>query len=452
MKYRTYSIEQKLEAVALAQRTSISNAAKTLKIDRKRVREWMNNKQNLTSVANPRKTKRLSGGGRKLNCEVLEAQLIQWINNERCLHHRVSRKMIQRKAIEIFHTLEESDKRKINFKASLGWLFKFLKRNRFSLRKRTTIAQTVPEDIKEKVMNYILYVDGLKQNCTYPLSAIGSADETAVWVDPIQDATVETVGAKSVPIFSTGYHKAKFTVMLSAKANGSKLKPFIALKGKRLPKELSNFNDADIVMTSNGWMNEDTTLTWIKNTWGTFSFGRRLLAWDAFRCHKTEAVKKELKTIRTDIAMIPGGCTGILQAPDVSWNKPFKSAFTDLYEAWVQNEAHKPANKTKGGNCRPPSKFLLCSWVVKSWKALSADIIIKSFKLCALTTKSNGTEDNMINAVKKLELLPTLQERRKTAAVMNIEDEVESSDDEEVVEDEDIVVSSESSESDLDTY
>ena len=73
--------------------------------------------------------------------------------------------------------------------------------------------------------------------------------------------------------------------------------------------------------------------------WGRLSFRRRLLCWDAFRCHRTAAVKQKLSKLRTDMAMIPAGCTGIIQAPDVSWNKPFKAHYRELYEAWLRSDA-----------------------------------------------------------------------------------------------------------------
>ena len=57
----------------------------------------------------------------------------------------------------------------------------------------------------------------------------------------------------------------------------------------------------------------------------TFSFGRRLLAWDSFECHIMDSVKTGLKNLNVDQATIPGCCKKIYPAPDVSWNKPFKS-------------------------------------------------------------------------------------------------------------------------------
>ena len=49
-----------------------------------------------------------------------------------------------------------------------------------------------------------------------------------------------------------------------------------------------------------------------------FIFQKRLLAWDTFEAHMTEAIKKLLKEMKADDALISGGCTKYIQGPDVS--------------------------------------------------------------------------------------------------------------------------------------
>ena len=58
--------------------------------------------------------------------------------------------------------------------------------------------------------------------------------------------TVEQVGAKSVPLKTTGHDKNRFTVALSAFANGRKLPPYIIFKGVRPIAELSNIPEVVI--------------------------------------------------------------------------------------------------------------------------------------------------------------------------------------------------------------
>lgn len=48
--------------------------------------------------------------------------------------------------------------------------------------------------------------------------------------------------------------------------------------------------------------------------------------------------------------VVPGGCTKYIQAPDVSWNKPFIGRLTDRYDEWLSNDVHE---YTAGGNLKP---------------------------------------------------------------------------------------------------
>ena len=65
---------------------------------------------------------------------------------------------------------------------------------------------------------------------------------------------------------------------------------------------------------------------------GKFTFGvRRLLAWDAFRCHLTPEIKAILSSGHVDPMIVLGG-TEFIQAPDVSWNKPMKKYLGEVYD------------------------------------------------------------------------------------------------------------------------
>ena len=65
----------------------------------------------------------------------------------------------------------------------------------------------------------------------------------------------------------------------------------------------------------------------------TFILGkRRLFAWDSFRAHLVQGVKKSLNKGKIDLVVIPGGATGYIQAADVSWNKPVKDPLREMYD------------------------------------------------------------------------------------------------------------------------
>ena len=71
------------------------------------------------------------------------------------------------------------------------------------------------------------------------------------------------------------------SVCLSAKADGTKLKPMTVFDGaKRKSKALNEeFRSLCVIASSkNGWMNEELTLAWVERIFGKFLFGRRLLS------------------------------------------------------------------------------------------------------------------------------------------------------------------------------
>ena len=61
-------------------------------------------------------------------------------------------------------------------------------------------------------------------------------DETPIWLDMLAQTTVDHVGAKSIPIKTTGHEKARVTIVLTAKASGQKMPPLIVFKGVRMER------------------------------------------------------------------------------------------------------------------------------------------------------------------------------------------------------------------------
>ena len=125
-------------------------------------------------------------------------------------------------------------------------------------------------------------------------------NETAIWFDMVGNMTVDTTGTKYVPFKSTGNEKVRVSVCLTAKADGTKLKPFTVFQGAKreataLSEELEN--RCVVVSSSNGWMNEELVLKFLRQVLGMFSFKKRLFAWYTFETHMAEDARKFLKHI-----------------------------------------------------------------------------------------------------------------------------------------------------------
>ena len=147
-------------------------------------------------------------------------------------------------------------------------------------------------------------------------------------------------------------------------------------------KQLKARKDIEVNYSDNGWFNTDLTLHWPRKNFQSFftaNTPNTVLVWDAYKCHITEEVKKVAKKLSVDLVAVPGGTTIKIQAPDVSWNKPFKASIVESFNDWVANGKK---SYTPKGNIRAASKTLLCDWVVKACKSLSPDLIRKSFRVC----------------------------------------------------------------------
>jgi len=144
--------------------------------------------------------KRLSGAGRRVLSAKLDSDVYNWVVDQRMKQNRVSYKSIQRKAREIFPSLD-IDK---DFKASRDWVRKFMKRHRLSLRRKTSVAQKDPNMLFEKLADFIQYSSNLAaKNKVYPANII-AMDETAIFFDMPSSTTMDHTGNKTISLKTTG--------------------------------------------------------------------------------------------------------------------------------------------------------------------------------------------------------------------------------------------------------
>ena len=61
-----------------------------------------------------------------------------------------------------------------------------------------------------------------------------------------------------------------------------------------------------------------------------------------------------------------------------------------MYDQWMDERPH---THTKGGNIRGPTLKQIVQWILKAWLDLDKEIIIKSFRRCALSMQDDGSED-----------------------------------------------------------
>ena len=161
-----------------------------------------------------------------------------------------------------FYETECDESKKSLFVASNGWVSNFMRRNGFSLHRKTTTTQQDHERLTDKLILYILYARRLSIKYKYPPSSKIAMDETSVSNDMVSNTTIHKKGAKSVCLKTTGHEKSMGSVCLAAKADGNKLKPFFVFcTAKRESKSLDEEFESCCVVKSagNAWMNKEVT-------------------------------------------------------------------------------------------------------------------------------------------------------------------------------------------------
>ena len=112
-----------------------------------------------------------------------------------------------------------------------------------------------------------------------------------------------------------------------------------------------------------------------------------MLALDAFKGHLTDSMKNQLRKMKTELVVIPGGMTSVLQPMDVSINKPFKDRLRQQYLTWIVDPGRE-LTETGKIKCAAPSEFV--RWVSAAWKAIPESIIVRSFKKYCISNALDG--------------------------------------------------------------
>ena len=70
-------------------------------------------------------------------------------------------------------------------------------------------------------------------------------DETPIYLESISKNTIAPIGEKSVYIRTHGGEKTRITVILTIRADGRKLPPFLVFKGEKNGKKESILNNCE---------------------------------------------------------------------------------------------------------------------------------------------------------------------------------------------------------------
>ncbi|KAM7287909.1 uncharacterized protein ISCGN_031600 [Ixodes scapularis] len=289
---------------------------------------------------------------------------MDFLETERSAGRAVSNRLLQEHARKLAEQMGLG-----NFQASCQYIANWKKRLNVSMRVGTNESQKLPADYVEAITVFRKAVSTLRLEHNYSDFNIANMDQTMVRIDCPAARTNNAIGELSIRIANTGCAWRGMTVALCATAAGIKLPALIVLKeptGRIPPRVLFSLRiPANVRVTSskNGWMTSPVLLEWTRRVWGPNADDmRRLLILDQAPIHKTEAAREALDAKDTDVVLIPGGCTSILQPADVSWMKPFKDALRGIWASLFRKSSVTP-----NGNLRKPSRQEVVDFVAQAW-------------------------------------------------------------------------------------
>lgn len=386
MNRSSYTADFKLKAIEIAKSKGNREAAKTLKIDESMIRRWKKLKDNFKQI---KKTK-LSMRGSSVKWPLLEDDLERWIIEQRSRELAVSTSSIRAKAISIAEANNYTD-----FTGGISWCSRFMMRKSFSIRSRTSVGQSLPINFLEKKEIFLKYcTEKIEENKIHPCLVV-NMDEVPMTFDLPMNRTVDKIGTKSISIKTTGNEKSSFTVVLSCCSDGGKLPPMVIFKRKTIPKE--NFS-TDVIVEANekGWMDENMMVNWlnkiyIKRSGGFFHTDTSLLIYDSMCAHITSKIKEIVRRTNSVLAVIPGGCTKLLQPLDISVNRSFKTKLRHTWEHWMSFAEHE---HTPSGNLKRPSYSLIVKWISDAWADVTQSTIINGFEKSEIIQQLPGTENH----------------------------------------------------------
>lgn len=406
---RSFTREFKLSVVQWfhSHGKNILRTSSNFKVDRKQVRQWIKNEEQIRKQKGTSKSVR----GRKALYPLLEKRLIEEFSERRALGKIVKKWwFISRAKTLIKELYPNADNEATTFKFSDRWFSGFCRRNKLSLRRKTHTSQKSPAHLKDSITKFHSKLLRERKRGSYKLGDIANMDQTPLPFVLDDGTTYDRKGSKEIWFTSgqSGLDKRQCTVQLTIFGDGvPRVRPAVIFRGqgKRLkPDEKKNWDKrVKVYFQPKAWCDESIMKQWVCEEWGNIftnpvspgSSGKILVA-DVHTAQQTDEVKRLLVNKKTVLVNVPPGCTSRVQPLDVSVNKPFKNLVREQFEKHLDENLDKYVD---GKLTASERRVLTTKWVANAWQKVSEnkDMIIRSFVKCGITCKLDGSEDDQVN-------------------------------------------------------
>lgn len=305
------------------------------------------------------------------------------------------------------------------FVFSSGWFNGFLRRFNVSHRRVTKQATKLPGEYIEKVNSFLQFIRRNSQPTNPPppklrhimqpnrfhASCIMNMDETPIPFEYLDGHTYDIRGNKTIGGKSerSGWDKRQATLILYIFADGSApIKPKLIFHGKpdgrQFDKEGHLYSkDITVEFNQTAYNNEGLFIRWIEEELRPLVEKKDedfLLVMDVAAFHKTPAILQKLRDNQITTAMIPSGCTSLLQPLDTAVNKPFKDWLREATEEYTDSIPEGEMVKWTVSDRRVMTTHV----VAAAWKRLvdNSRLVQKAFTECGISIAFDGSEDHRI--------------------------------------------------------
>ncbi|WJG35637.1 uncharacterized protein FOBCDRAFT_186011 [Fusarium oxysporum Fo47] len=326
----------------------------------------------------------------------LEKQLFEDFIQLRLQQRAVSTAWFRKRAKDIFTSSVSSEEQAVLFTFSNGWWAGFRRRYNIIKRRVTKRATQQPEAYREICGSFCKFIKRVQHD--QQLSPLKQQLSPKMDIENILD----TPRRRFKQRYTLNVDETPIAFEIDAgdtwDLQGSKTISVKTVRSGIFKDEGNQYAPGiRVIYNEHAYNNEDLMESWLKEDIPTVKSATEdfLLVMDAASFHLTDRIKVEVRRQLLTSALIPAGCTSLLQPLDTTINRLFKQFYREEMDIYELEEERKGKTYWTISERR-----IMTTWIVhRAWERIKKerDIIRDSFLRAGINTRPDGSQDHLIS-------------------------------------------------------